>query len=84
MGWENIFTIRVDNYNPFCNKNMNSNKTVRNEKRKYIILNRVEVLHLCILFYDYKIDLNTTGFDTIEWSVFLFEQNLSNYCIPTK
>ena len=45
MGWENIFTILVDNYNPFCNKNMNSNKTVRNEKRKYIILNRVEVLH---------------------------------------
>ena len=65
MGWENIFTIRVDNYNPFCNKNMNSNKTVRNEKRKYIILNRVEVLHLCILFYDYKIDLNTTGFKTL-------------------
>ena len=45
MGWENIFTILVDNYNPFCNKNMNSNETVRDEKRKYIILNRVEVLH---------------------------------------
>ena len=45
MGWENIFTILVDNYNPFCNKNMNSNKTVHNEKRKYIILNIVEVLH---------------------------------------
>ena len=61
MDCENIFTIRVENYNPFWHKNTNSNKTVRNEKRKYIILNRIEVLHLCILFYDYKIDLNTTG-----------------------
>ena len=37
MGWLNIFTIRVEIYNPFCNKNTNSNKTVRNEKRKYKI-----------------------------------------------
>ena len=66
MGWENIFTILVDNYNPFCNKNMNSNKTVRNEKRKYIILNSIgQVIHLCIIFYDKEIDLNTTGFKTL-------------------
>ena len=28
MGWENIITIRVDSYNPFCNKNPNCNKTL--------------------------------------------------------
>ena len=27
-GWENIITIRVDSYNPFCNKNPNCNKTL--------------------------------------------------------
>ena len=27
-GGENIITIRVDSYNPFCNKNPNCNKTL--------------------------------------------------------
>ena len=66
MGWENIFTIRVEIYNPFSIKNKSCNKTVHNEKRKYIILNRIgQVIHLCIFFYDFKIDLNTTGFKTL-------------------
>ena len=66
MDCENIFTIRVENYNPFWHKNTNSNKTVRNEKRKYIILNSIgQVIHLWILFYDYEIDLNTSSITTL-------------------
>ena len=67
MGRENIITIQVDNYNPFCSKNPNYNKTSSSQcKRKYIILNRIgKIIHLYILPYDYEIDLNKTVFKTL-------------------
>ena len=67
MGRENIITIQVDNYNPFCSKNPNYNKTLSSQcKRKYIILNRIgKIIHLYILPYDYEIDLNKTVFKTL-------------------
>ena len=87
MGLEHIITIWVESYNPFCNTNPSCNKTLSlYEKRKYIILNRMEqVMNLSIVFYHYEIDLNTTVFKTLLMGVyFCFHQNLSNYYNATK
>ena len=58
MGWENIITIWVDSYIPFCNKiRIVIKHSVRKEKRKYTILNRIgQVIHSYIVFYNYEID----------------------------
>ena len=39
-GWENIITIRVDSYNPFCNKNPNCNKTLSLQWKEKIYLSQ--------------------------------------------
>ena len=40
MGWENIITIWVDSYNPFCNKNPNYNKTLSLQWKEKIYLSQ--------------------------------------------
>ena len=41
---------------------------MRNEKRKYVILNRIwQVIHSYIVFYKYETDLNTSLPDTDRW-----------------
>ena len=39
-GGENIITIRVDSYNPFCNKNPNCNKTLSLQWKEKIYLSQ--------------------------------------------